>query len=191
MSQFEEILDFWFGKPDETDYGKPRKAWFVKKSKFDQEVRSRFMQAYHQAARDKLNYWQESPLSCIALIILLDQFPRNMFRDRPQSFATDALALKFAQHAVAQGFDKKLLPVERWFIYFPFEHSENLEHQHQSVKLFSILKDDPNSADTIDYAYRHLKVIERFGRFPHRNWILGRDSTPEEIEFLKQPGSKF
>ena len=191
MSQFKEILEFWFGKPDGEDYGKPRKAWFVKKDKFDEEVRSRFLQDYQQAAAGQLDYWQESPYSCLALIILLDQFPRNMFRDRPQAFATDAQALKFAQHVVVQGFDKKLLPVQRWFVYLPFEHSENLEHQRYCIELFSTLKDDPSSGDTIDYAYRHLKVIERFGRFPHRNRILGRASTPEEAEFLKQRGSSF
>ncbi len=191
MSQFKEILEFWFGKPDGEDYGKPRKAWFVKNAKFDEEVRSRFLQDYQQAAAGQLDHWQKSPYSCLALIILLDQFPRNMFRDRPQAFATDAQALKFAQYAVAQGFDEELLPVQRWFVYLPFEHSENLEHQHYCIELFSTLKDDPGSADTIDYAYRHLKVIERFGRFPHRNRILGRASTPEEAEFLKQRGSSF
>jgi uncharacterized protein (DUF924 family) len=149
------------------------------------------LSTYRQAAEGKLNHWQEQPLSCLALIILLDQFPRNIFRDRPQAFATDAQALEFAQYAVDRGFDRQLLPVQRWFIYLPLEHSENLEHQQQAVKLFSTLKDDPDSASAIDYACHHLRIIERFGRFPHRNRILGRSTTPQEEEFLKQPGSSF
>lgn len=191
MSQFEEVLDFWFGKPNDEDCGKPRKAWFIKNPEFDEEVRSRFLSTYYQAAAGELDHWKELPRSCLALIILLDQCPRNLFRGQPQAFATDSKALSIAQHAVSQGFDKKLLPVQRWFIYLPFEHSENLEHQRYCTELFSTLKDDPDSSDTIDYAYRHMEVIERFGRFPHRNKILGRESTPEEEEFLKQPGSSF
>jgi len=187
----DEILAFWFGKPEDSEYGKPRQAWFTKDVAFDEEVRSRFLDEYHQAAMGQLNHWQESPDSCLALILLLDQFPRNMFRGQPQAFATDSQALAVAQYAVSQGFDQQLLPVQRWFIYLPFEHSENLTHQRQCVELFSTLKHDPDSASTIDYAYRHLQVIERFGRFPHRNPILGRESTPEEVVFLKQPGSSF
>ena len=191
MMQSEEVLNFWFGNPNDEDYGKPRKAWFIKKPKFDEEVRSRFLPTYQQAANGDLNHWQNSPDSCLALVIVLDQFPRNMFRNQPQAFATDDRALKFAKYAISQRFDQKLYPVQRWFIYCPFEHSENLEDQRRSVQLFSTLKDDPNSADAIDYADRHLKVIERFGRFPHRNKILGRANTPQEEEFLKQPGSSF
>ena len=191
MLQAKTVLDFWFGNPDEEDYGKPRKAWFVKKTEFDQEVRSRFGEYYQQAATGNLNHWRESPDGCLALILLLDQFPRNMFRDRPQAFATDSQALAVAQYAIISEFDQKLLPLQRWFIYIPFEHSENLQDQRYCVELFSSLKDDPYSADAIDYAYRHLKIIERFGRFPHRNKILNRESTPEEVEFLKQPGSSF
>ena len=188
---FQEILNFWFGKPSDRDYGKPRKFWFVKNREFDLQVRSRFLTTYKRAATGQLDYWQELPSSCLALIIVLDQFPRNMFRDRPEAFATDSLALKFAQYAVNNDFDCQLLPVQRWFIYLPFEHSENLEHQHLAVELFSSLKDDPDSADTIAYAEKHLKVIQCFGRFPHRNQILGRENTIDEIEFLQQPGSSF
>lgn len=191
MLQANEILDFWFGKPDEADYGKPRKVWFIKNPEFDQEVRSRFLKDYQQAATGELDDWKTSPHGCLALIILLDQFPRNMFRGQPQAFATDPQALAYAQHAVAQGFDKQLLPIQRQFIYLPFEHSENLEHQHQCIELFSMLKDHPECSSCVDYAHRHHKVIERFGRFPHRNKILGRETTPEEAEFLKQPGSSF
>ncbi|BAU64863.1 hypothetical protein STA3757_22390 [Stanieria sp. NIES-3757] len=189
--EFEEVLNFWFGKPETEGYGQPRQFWFVKQNDVDQEIKSRFYSIYQLAAKGKLDFWQETPLSCLALIVVLDQFPRNMFRGKPQAFATDTLALKFAQYALSQNYDQQLLPVQRWFIYLPFEHSENFEHQQTAVNLFSTLKDDPNSARTIEYAIRHLEIIERFGRFPHRNQILGRESTPEELEFLSQPGSKF
>lgn len=191
MSQAEKILDFWFGQPGQEIYGKPRQIWFAKKPEFDLEVRSRFLSDYEQAAAGNLDEWKNSPLSCLALILLLDQFPRNMFRGTAQAFATDWQALSTAQYAVAQAYDRELLPVQRWFIYCPFEHSENLEHQNQAVALFGQLGDDPDSADTINYAIRHREVILRFGRFPHRNEILGRVSTPEEEEFLQQPGSSF
>jgi uncharacterized protein (DUF924 family) len=191
MSQAEKILDFWFDQPGQQSYGKPRQIWFAKKPEFDLEVRSRFLSDYEQAATGNLDEWKNSPLSCLALILLLDQFPRNMFRGTAQAFATDWQALSTAQYAVAQAYDRELLSVQRWFIYCPFEHSENLEHQNQAVALFGQLGDDPDSADTINYAIRHREVILRFGRFPHRNEILGRASTPEEEEFLKQPGSSF
>jgi uncharacterized protein (DUF924 family) len=191
MSQAKEILDFWFGNPDEPDFGKPRKFWFTKNSEFDQQIRNRFLSDYQQAAASQLDDWKMTPQSCLALIILLDQFPRNMFRNQPQAFATDSQALMYAQYAVTCGFDKQLLPIQRWFIYLPFEHSENLAHQRQCLELLQQLQDYPEMADGINYAVKHLEVIERFGRFPHRNKILGRETTPEESEFLKQPGSSF
>lgn len=191
LSPAQEILDFWFGQPDEDGYGKSRKIWFIKNPEFDEEVRSRFLPTYQQAAAGELDSWKASPQACLALIILLDQFPRNLFRGQPQAFATDSLALAYAKHAVAKGFDKELLPIQRQFIYLPFEHSENRRDQHQCLELFSTLKDEPECASGVDYAHRHFKVIERFGRFPHRNEILGRETTPEEAEFLKQPGSSF
>lgn len=191
MSQVNEILDFWFGREDEPGYGKPRQVWFTKKPEFDQQIQTRFRQDYELAAAGQLDDWKSSPHSCLALIILLDQFPRNMFRGTAQAFATDPQALAAAKYAVVNNFDKELLPVQRWFVYLPFEHSEDLNHQRQSVELFKQLSDDPDSADTLSYALRHLEVIERFGRFPHRNLILGRKSTPQEAEFLTQPGSSF
>ena len=191
MSQVDEILDFWFGRPDEADYEKQRSFWFIKKPEFDQEVRTRFLAHYQQALAGSLDHWKNSPRSSLSLILLLDQFPRNMFRGTAQAFAADPQALAAAQHAVANGFDQELLMVQRWFVYLPFEHSENIEHQRQSVKLFATLGDDPDKSATLDYAIRHYYVISRFGRFPHRNKILGRETTPEEAEFLKQPGSSF
>lgn len=191
MAQVQEILNFWFGSPEQPDYGKPKSFWFNKKPECDEELRIRFLTDYQKAATGHLDDWMNAPESCLALILLLDQIPRNIFRDTPEAFATDWEALSAAQHAVGQGYDKKLLTVQRWFIYLPFEHSENLEHQRQAVKLFQQLSNDLDSTSSIDYAIRHMRVIERFGRFPHRNAILGRASTQEEKEFLKQAGSSF
>jgi uncharacterized protein (DUF924 family) len=186
-----EILDFWFGHPHDPDYGKERQLWFKKDPEFDQEIKTRFLEPYTQAAAGELDHWQTTPAGCLALILLLDQFPRNMFRGQPQAFATDDQALAIAEHAVNQGFDQQLLPVQRWFIYLPFEHSENLADQQQALDLFSTLRDDPQSESTINYAQRHFEVIQRFGRFPHRNAILGRVNTPEEEAFLQTRGSSF
>jgi uncharacterized protein (DUF924 family) len=191
MSQAKTILEFWFGHPDEPDYGKPRADWFQEKAALDEALRNQFLADYQKAAAGYLDDWIDVPESCLALILLLDQFPRNMFRGTREAFATDWEALSAAQHAVAKGYDCQFLPVQRWFIYLPFEHSENLEDQRQSVKLFQQLRDDPDSTQAIEYSWRHQEVIERFGRFPHRNSILGRTSTPEEKEFLQQPNSWF
>ncbi|MGF1540870.1 MAG: DUF924 family protein [Pleurocapsa sp.] len=189
--EYQTILNFWFGKPEDIDYGKPRKFWFVKNDEFDLKIKSQFQNLYEQAALGKLSCWQEQPLSCLALIIILDQFPRNMFRNSTQAFATDNLALAYARIAIAHQFDRQLIPVQRWFIYLPFEHSENLADQETSIKLFDSLQTHADSQSAIDYAYRHWEIIQKFGRFPHRNQILARTNTQEEIEFLKQPGSGF
>ncbi|MBD2167379.1 DUF924 domain-containing protein [Calothrix membranacea FACHB-236] len=191
MSQAKVILEFWFGHPDEPGYGKPKTFWFNKTQDFDREMTNRFLKDYQKAAGGYLDDWVDLPETCLALILLLDQFPRNMFRGTPEAFATDWEALSAAQQAVARHYDREFLPVQRWFIYLPFEHSENLEDQRRCVKLFQQISHDPESASAIKYAFRHMEIIERFGRFPHRNSILGRPSTPEEIEFLKQPDSFF
>ncbi|MEG4804003.1 DUF924 family protein [Microcoleus sp. ARI1-B5] len=186
-----EVLDFWFGRSNSPEFGKVQKKWFEKDADFDGEVRSRFLSQYERAASGQLDSWLDSPENCLALILLLDQFGRNMFRENAQAFATDSKALAAAQHAVKNHFDRELLTVQKWFIYLPFEHSENLEHQQKSVELFRQLSGEPDSDSVIDFAVRHFKIIERFGRFPHRNQILGRETTPEEAEFLRQPGSGF
>jgi uncharacterized protein (DUF924 family) len=186
MSQPNDILDFWFGNPTQPEYGKPKKFWFTKKPEFDHELRIRFQKDYEQAAD-----WKHNSESCLALILLLDQFPRNMFRNTPQAFATDPQALAAAETAVNKGYDQQLITVQRWFIYLPFEHSENIQHQQKAVKLFQQLGNDTESQNTTNYAIHHMEIIQRFGRFPHRNEILGRISTSEEKEFLKQPGTSF
>jgi uncharacterized protein (DUF924 family) len=122
-----EVLDFWFGRSNSPEFGKVQKKWFEKNADFDAEVRSRFLLQYELAASGQLDSWQDSPDNCLALILLLDQFPRNMFRGTPQAFATDSKALATAEYAVNNNFDRELLTVQKWFIYLPFEHSENLE----------------------------------------------------------------
>ncbi len=191
MSDITEVLDFWFGAPDSPERGRPRKCWFEKSDVFDAEVRSRFLKVYKRAAAGKLSRWERTPLSALALTVLLDQFPRNMFRGQARAFAADPLALGVARRMVDRGFDDLLRPVERWFVYLPFEHAEDLAAQRRAVALFAGLAPDVDSPGAIDYAHRHYSIISRFGRFPHRNAILGRESTPEEIAFLAQPGSSF
>ncbi len=182
-----EVLDFWFGAPGSVDYGKPRAAWFKKSDAFDASIRARFLPLYEQAAVGQLAQWRDSPLTLLAQIIVLDQFPRNLFRESPRAFAADALALACARQMVAQRWDERLNAVERQFCYLPFEHAEDMDAQRESMRLFATL---PN-ADLLTWAHKHYVIIERFGRFPHRNAVLGRASTPEEIEFLTQPDSRF
>jgi uncharacterized protein (DUF924 family) len=188
---FHEVLDFWFGAPDAPEYGAPRKAWYDKDPAFDAEVRERFLDLHARALAGDLEQWQGETMSLLALIVVLDQFPRNMFRGRSESFASDAAALRYARRMVERGWDADLMPVMRSFAYMPFEHSENLAVQKASLRLFEGFLEEPNLRDLPQWAQKHYDVICRFGRFPHRNAILGRESTVEEIEFLKQPGSGF
>jgi len=188
---WEDVLEFWFGAPDSPEFGRPRAPWFVKSAELDAQIRDRFLATHEAAAAGALDAWSSRPLAALALAIVLDQFPRNMFRSTPRAFAADARALALARDAVGQGFDAVLLPVQRWFVYLPFEHAEDLGAQRESLRLFERLATDAAGAGTLTYAMRHYAVIERFGRFPHRNAILGRASTPEELAFLAQPGSSF
>lgn len=183
---FSEILDFWFGPPDSPERGRPRKVWFQKSDSFDAEIRSRFLGTWERAARGELERWQATPLACLALVVVLDQFPRNMFRGTARAFSSDSAALAASESLVGRGFDRPLLPVERVFAYLPFEHAEDLAAQRRSLALFETL-----DSGYRDYARRHYEIVSRFGRFPHRNAILGRQSTAEEIEFLSRPGSSF
>jgi uncharacterized protein (DUF924 family) len=191
VAEFSELLDFWFGAPSSPARGRNRKAWFTKDAAFDAEVRGRFLAPFEAALAGKLTRWAATPYGSLALVVLLDQFSRNMFRDSPRAFSADALALATARTTIARGFDCVLRPVERCFVYLPFEHSEELAVQRRSVALFESLAAYPECASAIDYARRHFEIVARFGRFPHRNECLGRVSTSEELEFLKQPGSRF
>jgi uncharacterized protein (DUF924 family) len=181
------VLSFWFGEGP--DYGKVHKRWFEKDPAFDAEVRRRFSQVHEQQILSR--EWLDHPGDCLARIIVLDQFPRHIHRGSARSFSSDALALEAAKHLVAKGWDRDLLPVERMFAYLPFQHSEALEEQDRACELCEALKAFPETADAYRYALAHRDIIRRFGRFPHRNALLGRASAAEEIEFLKQPGSSF
>ncbi len=183
---FVEVLDFWFGAPDSSERGRPRTSWFRKSEPFDAEIRRRFLATWERAARGELGLWQATPLASLALVVTLDQFPRNMFRGTARAFASDSPALAAARSMIAMEFDRLLSPVERVFAYLPFAHAEDLAAQRRSLALFHGL-----DAEDMRSAKRHYEIIARFGRFPHRNAVLGRRSTPEETEFLKQPGSSF
>jgi uncharacterized protein (DUF924 family) len=185
----QEVLDFWFGREGEPGYGEFREEWFTKDPEFDRQVRDRFETLYEAAAAGDLDDWKEEARSCLALVILLDQFPRNMFRGDPRSYATDHKAQETAEYALDHALDRELPGFQRTFLYMPFMHSEDLEHQRRSVELFRRL--GGSDSDSTSYAVRHMEIIERFGRFPHRNEVLGRQTTPEEAEFLTQPGSSF
>ena len=182
-----DVLDFWFGTG--ADYGKRHKRWFEKDPAFDGEITQRFLPLYEGLAHNA--DWLDAAPTCLARIIVLDQFPRQMFRGAPRAFASDPLALQAARLAVERGYDQSRLPVERLFFYLPFEHSESLADQELACQLTVPLALFPETEDVLRYAVAHRDIIQRFGRFPHRNAILGRPSTPEELEFLKQPGSSF
>ncbi len=182
-----DVLDFWFGVPGTPSHGKPRAEWFKKSEDFDALIRERFLALHEQAAAEKLAQWNDGPLTLLALIIVLDQFPRNLFRESPRAFATDAIALDAARRMTTLRWDERLNAVERQFVYLPFEHAEDMAAQRESMRLFASLA----NADLLEWARKHAVIIERFGRFPHRNAVLERASTPEEMEFLKQPGSGF
>ena len=174
------VLAFWF---DELRSDQ----WFKKDEAVDEEIRARFGPLYERLAAGVPPRWLETPESCLAAVIVLDQFPRNMFRDDPRAYATDAAALATAEHAVARGFDRRLSPAGARFLYTPFEHSEDAAMQERSVALFATVSD----AETMKHIERHKEIIDRFGRFPHRNAGLGRPSTEEELAFLKEPNSSF
>ncbi|HET7680012.1 MAG TPA: DUF924 family protein [Xanthobacteraceae bacterium] len=171
-----QVLDFWFGAG-------PQK-WFSKNDAFDAAIRRRFLPTYEAAAAGRLSDWEATPESALALLIVLDQFPRNMFRGSPRAYAADALALTVAKHAVARGFDRQLDLPRRNFFYLPFQHSENLVDQQRCVELSRQNSD----AEGVKWAELHADIIRRFGRFPHRNAVLGRVSTPEEQAFLEGGG---
>ncbi len=188
----EEILAFWFGSPAEVDHGKARPAWFRKDEAFDEEIRRRFLAEVEAALAGRRDDWAEAPGSALALLILLDQFPRNLFRNTARAFAGDGQALALARQVIGQGWDRDLLPVQRVFVYLPFEHSEALADQEYSITLFDALGEaHPVLAPFVDFAHRHREVIVRFGRFPHRNALLARSSSADETDYLAQPGSGF
>jgi uncharacterized protein (DUF924 family) len=194
-----DLLDFWFGDDAEDVAIAKAKAelWWGHLAETDELLQARFGAAASAAAAGVLDHWTGSPQGRLALILLLDQIPRAIHRGTPAAFAQDEMARKVAAGGLDSGADKLLRPIERLFFYLPFEHSEDLADQDLSVTLFRNLatavpkSDRQTFAEFLDYAVRHREVIARFGRFPHRNLILGRDSTAEEKAFLEEPGSSF
>jgi uncharacterized protein (DUF924 family) len=194
-----DVLSFWFGNPTDADYRKSRTLWFAGAPDSDALIRQRFGEAVEQALRGGYADWCATAQGTLALVLLLDQLTRNVFRRTPRAFAGDARALELAQTAVSGDLDRLLAPTERWFLYMPFEHAESRAAQARSVALFEKLADETGASvahelgldGALDYARRHAAVVQRFGRFPHRNAILGRTSTAEERAFLAQPDSSF
>jgi uncharacterized protein (DUF924 family) len=188
--QAKDVLDFWFLPENDPGYGKVRDAWFRKDEQFDAQIAAQFGTAIDLAVAGGLREWDQlGAQGTLARIIVLDQFTRNARRGTPDSFAGDALALAAAQQLVASGADQSLAPLERWFAYMPFEHCEDPAMQEQSVALFTALSEQaPGFEGVLDYAHRHRGVIARFGRFPHRNAILGRASTEDELAYLAANG---
>jgi uncharacterized protein (DUF924 family)/quercetin dioxygenase-like cupin family protein len=178
--EIDRVLSFWFEalRPEQ---------WFAVDETVDDEVRARFGTLHRRLADCVPPDWEQTPEGCLAAVIVLDQFPRNMFRGEPRAFATDAAALALADRAIGRGFDRALSAARRKFLYMPFQHGENAADQARSVELFAALGDP----QTLDFARRHKEIVDRFGRFPHRNTVLGRVSTEEELAFLERPDSAF
>ena len=175
---YTDIIQFWYEELSPQD-------WWKKNDELDNKIKERFLKTHQQAAVGELFHWRQDPWGRLAEVIVLDQFSRNMFRNTAQAFAYDSLALILSQEAVHSGDDQKIPIKKRSFIYMPYMHSESKVVHEEAVKLFS------QEGMSSDFELRHKKIIDRFGRYPHRNEILGRSSTPEELEFLKQPDSSF
>lgn len=177
---YQSVITFWFEEISPS-------FWFKKDDDFDTTIRERFLETYYAATQCELFHWRKEALGRLAEIIVLDQFSRNMFRDSAQAFAFDSLAVALCQEAISCGDDNKLPLDKRKFLYMPLMHSESLMIHELSQQVFSV----PGLEDNYQYEIQHKKIIERFGRYPHRNQVLGRESTVEELEFLSQPGSSF
>ena len=185
------LLDFWFGPEGDPDRECHREIWFKSTPAHDETLGRLFLADYERAAGGALAAWEAQPESGLALVLLLDQIPRNVFRGTPRAYATDPDARSVADRAIARGFDRALPPAWRKFFYMPLHHSESVEDQRRSLDLLQSVPNDPARADNTRYARRYLDIIERFGRFPHRNACLGRVSTPEELAFLEEPESRL
>jgi uncharacterized protein (DUF924 family) len=185
------VLAVWFGEPGSPAHGEPRKEWFRKDPAFDASIRAAFGELHEAACAGGLRDWEDDRDGAPALLIVLDQFSRNLHRASARAFAQDARALALAGDIVSRGWDRDRPPVERLFIYLPYEHAESLPAQDRAMELFAELEEFPQTRGQLEWVRKHREVIERFGRFPHRNAALGRASTPEEAAYLALPGSGF
>jgi uncharacterized protein (DUF924 family) len=187
-----EVLAFWFGNAGDSFYLQTRAEWFRKDAAFDNSIAERFGALIEAALRGELSAWSATPLGGLALIIVLDQFTRNTRRGTAGMFSGDAAALAAARALVASGGDRALAGVQRQLVFQPLVHSENLDDQREALRLFDQLgREQPALSGLLEWAQKHFDIVARFGRFPHRNALLGRESTAEEVKFLKQPGSGF
>jgi uncharacterized protein (DUF924 family) len=192
----EDVLVFWLGLPDAAPLANATK-WYTKDPAFDREIAERFGATLEAAARGGLDGWKETRRGRLALVIVLDQFSRNVYRNTPRAFAQDTRACSIALEAISLGDEETLATLERAFLYMPLMHAEDADLQHKAVAAFDRLRTSAPAElksyveSALEYARKHAEIIERFGRFPHRNAILGRASTPRELEFLEQPGSSF
>jgi len=177
---YQEVLDFWFNEIEPTH-------WWVKDINFDNEIITRFKEIHNAAIQCELVTWRKTAHGRLAEIIVLDQFSRNMYRDTPKAFASDGIALALAQEAISLGVDKTLKPIEKSFLYMPFMHSESLAIHEEAVVLYTA----NGIVSNLEFEIKHKEIIERFARYPHRNELLNRISTSEEIKFLTQPNSSF
>ncbi|CAB3748618.1 DUF924 family protein [Paraburkholderia solisilvae] len=187
-----DVLDCWFGAPGSPEFGVNRKQWFKRNAAFDAMLRTRFGGLIDAGLAGELDDWEATPLGALALVIVFDQFSRNCYRHTARAFAADPAALPIARRMVAKGADRLLPgPYHRAFAYLPFSHSETMESQRESLRLFSELDNEAIDPSYYRFAVRRAEVIERFGRYPHRNAALGRESTDEERAFLSRPRSSF
>jgi len=198
MTEAHSVLTFWFGNTNALTTAPELSArWYKKDPGFDREIRARFLDLYLALLRREHESWLEEPEPCLAYLITLDQFGRNMFRDTALAFAADPVALRVAQHAITRGYDLALVGDMRAFMYLPLMHSEDLGVQEECVRCFHALCNEMQGElkahfeNNLSFAVRHRDIVARFGRFPHRNALLGRTSSPEELAFLEQPGSGF
>ena len=187
----DEVLAFWFGRPGDHDWGAMRKAWFAKDEAFDRRCRELGLALYRRAAAGELDGWAETAAGALALVVLLDQLPRNMFRGTATMYATDAKARQLARLIDERGYKNAYSEVQTLFADLPFEHSEDVADQRRHTAFVERHYRGPEREQCLIAARRHLEIVERFGRFPHRNAILGRETTAEEREFLKEPMSSF
>jgi len=191
-TRIQQVLDFWFAPEGDPMHLKSRPQWFRKDDAFDAEIRQHFGSLLDEALAGRFGHWADSRAGAVARIVVLDQFTRNVFRGTARAFAGDALALAAARAFVSSGLDRSLPGAQRMFVYLPFEHAEDLAMQDNCVRLMQgLAADEPDFVDLVAYAEKHRVIVQRFGRFPHRNALLGRGSTPDEVAFLEQPGSGF
>lgn len=191
MAEWREIYEFWFGVPDSDGHGDVREFWFASTPEIDRELRERFLDQYHRAAAGGFDDWKSDARSWVALIVLLDQVPRNIFRGDGMSFAADPVALSNARELVASPLHDDLITVEKVFAYLPFEHSEDIDDQKKCVALYEAIDDHESKAEWIEFAVLHKDIVAEFGRFPHRNALLGRQNTPAEDVWLESSDQRF